>query len=282
MRSVAGRTSRSGRGTGPRSGTGRAGALGLGTAAALAVLVSSVGAGVSYGGHTTMVLDTFGSAVGMRIAQVRLEGQRETSESSILAALGIGPDSSLLSLDAKTARDSLLDLPWVEQASVRKALPGTVSVRIEEKRPAALWQHERSVAVIDRDGDILADGLDARFVDLPLLVGAEANRHADDVLALLADYPSVAERTRALVFVGARRWDIVLVNGVQLKLPADGARSALARLVELDRREGLFDRAVVSIDVRLPDRVAIRPTDEALTRETDGKSSNRSRREASI
>ncbi|MEW5422791.1 cell division protein FtsQ/DivIB [Amorphus sp. 3PC139-8] len=281
MRSVAGRTSRSGRGTGRRSGTGRAGALGLGTAAALAVLVSSVAAGVSYGGHTATVLDTFGSAAGLRIAQVRMEGQRETSESAILAALGIGPDSSLLTLDAKSARTALLDLPWVEQASVRKALPGTVSIRIEEKQAAALWQHERSVAVIDRDGDVLADGLDARFIDLPLLVGAGANAHADDVLDLLAAYPSIAERTRALVFVGGRRWDVVLVNGVQLKLPADGAREALARLVELDLREGLFDRDIVSIDVRLPDRVAIRPSEDALARDDKGGSSNR-RREARI
>ncbi|MDQ0315318.1 cell division protein FtsQ/DivIB [Amorphus orientalis] len=245
------------------------------------MIAGSVAAGVSYGGHGPLVLDAFGTTAGFAIDQVHLEGQRETSESAILAALGIGPDSSLLTVDADAARANLVALPWIANATVRKTFPGTVVVKIEEKTPAAIWQHGRQIAVVDDNGDVLSDRLDPRFVDLPLVVGAEANQHLDDILGLLSDFPEIAVQTRAAVFVGSRRWDLVLANGIQVRLPADNARTALAVLIEIDGREDLFTRDVASIDVRLPDRIAILPTDGALERAKEG-GSGKGRREASI
>jgi cell division protein FtsQ len=276
------RTGRKGRRTGGRLERKRTGALGLGTLGAFGLLAIAVGAGVSYGGHTDTVLDVAGSAVGFGVSQVHLDGQRETSESAILAALGIGPDSSLLSVDAGEARARLVSLPWIEQATVRKTYPGTVYVQIRERAAAALWQRGSQLSVIDRDGNVLADGLDARFVELPLLVGSDANEQVDTILTLLAGFPEIRERTRAAVYVGGRRWDVVLTNGVQIRLPEHGAREALASLVEIDRREQLFDRDIASIDVRLRDRIAIRPTEEALAVDAKGGAPRKVRREASI
>lgn len=276
------RTGRKGRRTGGRLERKRTGALGLGTLGAFGLLAIAVGAGVSYGGHTDTVLDVAGSAIGFGVAQVHLDGQRETSESAILAALGIGPDSSLLSVDAGEARERLVSLPWIEQATVRKTYPGSVYVQIQERAAAALWQRGSQLSVVDRDGNVLADGLDARFVELPLLVGTDANRQVDAILTLLADFPGFRARTRAAVYVGGRRWDVVLTNGVQIRLPEHDTREALANLVEIDRREQLFDRDIASIDVRLRDRIAIRPTEEALAVDAKGGSPRKVRREASI
>jgi len=276
------RTGRKGRRTGGRLERKRTGALGLGTLGAFGLLAIAVGAGVSYGGHTDTVLDVAGSAIGFGVAQVHLDGQRETSESAILAALGIGPDSSLLSVDAGEARERLVSLPWIEQATVRKTYPGSVYVQIQERAAAALWQRGSQLSVVDRDGNVLADGLDARFVELPLLVGTDANRQVDAILTLLADFPDFRARTRAAVYVGGRRWDVVLTNGVQIRLPEHDTREALANLVEIDRREQLFDRDIASIDVRLRDRIAIRPTEEALAVDAKGGSPRKVRREASI
>lgn len=276
------RTGRKGRRTGGRLERKRTGALGLGTLGAVGLLAIAVGAGVSYGGHTDTVLDVAGSAIGFGVAQVHLDGQRETSESAILAALGIGPDSSLLSVDAGEARERLVSLPWIEQATVRKTYPGSVYVQIQERAAAALWQRGSQLSVVDRDGNVLADGLDARFVELPLLVGTDANRQVDAILTLLADFPDLRARTRAAVYVGGRRWDVVLTNGVQIRLPEHDTREALANLVEIDRREQLFDRDIASIDVRLRDRIAIRPTEEALAVDAKGGSPRKVRREASI
>ncbi|MGX1096597.1 cell division protein FtsQ/DivIB [Amorphus sp. MBR-141] len=276
------RTGRKGRRTGGRLERKPTRALGLGTLGAFGLLAVAVGAGIGYGGHTNTVLDAAGSAIGFSVAQVHLDGQRETSESAILAALGIGPDSSLLSVDAGEARARLVSLPWIEEATVRKTYPGSVYVQIEERSAAALWQHESVLSVIDRDGNVLADGYDARFAGLPLLVGTDANEQVDAILTLLAGFPDFQARSRAAVYVGGRRWDVVLANGVQIRLPEHGAREALANLVEIDRREALFDRDIASIDVRLSDRIAIRPTEAALAVDAKAGSPRKVRREARI
>lgn len=276
------RTGRKGRRTGGRLERKRTGALGLGTLGAFGLLAVAVGAGIGYGGHTNTALDAAGGAIGFGVSKVHLDGQRETSESAILAALGIGPDSSLLSVDAGEARARLVSLPWIEQATVRKTYPGSVYVQIEERSAAALWQHESVLSVIDRDGNVLADGFDARFAGLPLLVGTDANEQVDAILTLLAGFPELKARTRAAVYVGGRRWDVVLANGVQIRLPEHGPRQALANLVEIDRREALFDRDIASIDVRLSDRIAIRPTEQALAVDAKGGSPRKVRREARI
>ncbi|MGX1306630.1 cell division protein FtsQ [Amorphus suaedae] len=276
------RTGRKGRRTGGRLERKPTRAFGLGTLGAFGLLAVAVGAGVSYGGHTNTVLDAAGSAIGFGVSQVHLDGQRETSESAILAALGIGPESSLLSVDANEARERLVSLPWIEEATVRKTYPGSVYVEIKERSAAALWQTGSVLSVIDRDGKVLADGYDVRFAGLPLLVGADANEQVDSILTLLAGFPELKARTRAAVYVGGRRWDLVLANGVQIRLPENDARDTLANLVEIDRREQLFDRDIVSIDVRLKDRIAIRPTEEALAVDAKGGSPRKVRREAAI
>lgn len=249
--------------------------------AALIFIAGSVAAGVGYGGHTTTVLDAFGSAAGLGIAKVHIEGQQETSESAVLAALGIGPESSLITVDADKARANLIALPWIAEATIRKSMPGSVHVQIQEKTATALWQHGQQIVVIDEKGDVLSDYLDVRFVGLPLVVGTDANVHAAEILDLVAGFSDLDGRVKAAVFVGKRRWDLVLANGVEIRLPADGAREALARLVAIDRREDLLSRDVVSIDVRLDDRIAIRPTQDALDRADKGGSGSK-RREARI
>jgi len=280
--SMIARAGRKGRRQGARFDAKRSRVLGAGSLGALTVLAVTVAAGVSYGGHTDTVLDAAGNAIGFEVAQVHLDGQRETSESAILAALGIGPDSSLLSVDAGEARERLVALPWIEQASVRKTYPGAVHVQIRERSAAALWQHGADVAVIDADGNILSDGFDARFVSLPLLVGTDANKHVGTMLTLLSGFPELEGRTRAAVFVGGRRWDVLLTNGVQIRLPEHGAREALARLVDMDRREQLFDRDIASIDVRLDDRIVVRPSEQALATDAKGNVSWKRRGEARI
>ena len=97
-----------------------------------------------------------------------------------------------------------------------------------------------------------------------------------------ADGSSEDPQSLAAVYVGGRRWDVVLANGVQIRLPEHGAREALANLVEIDRREALFDRDIASIDVRLSDRIAIRPTEAALAVDAKAGSARKVRREARI
>lgn len=196
-------------------------------------------------------------AIGLSVGDVLATGRRETSVAALRSALGVDRGDPILLVDLPAARQAVEDLPWVRTARVERRLPDTLIVTLEERAPLALWQREGRVSLIDAEGIVLTEtGLD-RFVDLPLVVGPDAPTHAPALLATVANEPSVAEHLRAGIRVSNRRWDLELDNGVVLRLPEQGVAEALARLARVEAEDALLDRDIVSIDLRLPDRLVI-------------------------
>jgi cell division protein FtsQ len=117
--------------------------------------------------------------------------------------------------------------------------------------------------VIAGDGTVLEPYFARRFVQLPLVVGIGAETRAQSFLATLDGYPQVRNRMRAAILVAERRWNVRLSNGIDIRLPETDIEQALDTLLQLDRERQLLSRDVTVIDLRLPDRVTVRLSDEA-------------------
>ena len=140
-----------------------------------------------------------------------------------------------------------------------RRLNGTVLVRVTERAPFAIWQNGGRFAIVDRDGRTVAsDRLDA-FGPLPLIVGPGAEKHAAALYDLLRDAPDVLARTQALVRIGDRRWNLRLHSGTDVMLPEGHEAAAITRLRDLQSRQALLDRPLQAVDMRLPDRLVLRP-----------------------
>jgi cell division protein FtsQ len=115
-----------------------------------------------------------------------------------------------------------------------------------------------------------------RFVSLPLVVGKGADVKARDFLALLDRYPQVRSVTKAAILVGERRWNLRLKDGLDIRLPETDVGRALAALVKYDMEDKLLSRDITAIDMRLPDRVTVRLSEEAAkAREEQFKKSSK-------
>ena len=233
--------------------------------AAAGFLGAAVVYGLVAGGHVARLADGTLTAIGLGIEAVTVTGNGETTQFAVLEKLELDPGVSLPGFDAHAARLRVSQLPWISNVTVRKTYPGILAVSLTEKLPFALWQHEDVVAVIDRDGEIIVAFDDPRFSNLPLLVGAGANERAADFLHNLAAYGSIAGRLQAAVLVAERRWNLVLDNGITVKLPESNPFAAVADLVALDENEKLLSRAVSIVDLRLEDRVTVHPAPETET-----------------
>lgn len=230
-----------------------------------AFLVSMAGYGGYLGGHLDEFVQGVTARTGFAVDQIKVAGNRETSEIDILDRLELSGWTSLIGFDVEAARERVASLPWVEVATVRKVYPHTLEVRMEERQPFALWQQGSVLSVIERDGRIIAPYRGGNQAMLPLLVGVGAPLHAPDFLARVARYPELAGRVKAYVRIGERRWDVKLVNGITIKLPEDGEDAALAQLIRLDREKALLSRDVAAVDLRIPERLALELTPEAVT-----------------
>jgi cell division protein FtsQ len=203
---------------------------------------------------------------GFEVAEVLVTGRHHTEPAALLEALRVTRGDPLFRLDPEAARRRIEALPWIAEARVERRLPDTLLVHVVERRPMALWQHDRRLRLIDAEGVVLSERDLARFAHLPHVVGADAHRHAHGFLALLAAHPTVFARVGAAIRVGDRRWDLRLDNGVTVRLPQGGTAEALVLLARLQAEEAVFDRDVLSIDMRLPDRLFIRTTPAARER----------------
>ena len=99
--------------------------------------------------------------------------------------------------------------------------------------------------------------------NLMLVVGKGAETRARDFLALLDRYPQVRSVTKAAIFVGERRWNLRLKDGLDVRLPENDVGNALAALSKLDKEERLFSRDIVAVDMRLPDRLTVQLSEDA-------------------
>ena len=74
---------------------------------------------------------------------------------------------------------------------------------------------------------------------------------------------------KAIVYVGERRWNLRLADGLDVRLPETGLDAALAMLNRLDQDEHLFSRDITAIDLRLSDRLTVTLSDEAAKARAD-------------
>jgi cell division protein FtsQ len=196
--------------------------------------------------------------LGFRLARLEIEGRINTPEPLLRAAIGVAPGAPLLSISLEGLKARLESLAWVEHAEVERRLPDTLLIRLTERRPFAIWQHEGHFTLIDQAGrDVGSEGL-AAFRSLPLVVGADAPAHAAEIVALLERFPAIQKHVAAYVRVGGRRWTLHTRSGTDILLPETGEDAALSRLAALEGEHSLLERGLASIDLRLPDRLVLR------------------------
>jgi cell division protein FtsQ len=247
-----------------------------GVATTMLILLASAGFGVVRGGHveelTSTLSDTrnaLANSVGFRITTVAINGRKQLTQDEVLAIGGVNGRSSLLFLDAETVRDKLKANPWIGDATVLKLYPGRLQINIVERSAFALWQRDGRLSVIADDGAVLEAYVTRRFTSLPLVVGKGAEARAKDFLALLDRYPQVRGVTKAAIFVGERRWNLRLKDGLDIRLPENDIDKALAALSKLDQEDKLFSRDIVAVDMRLPDRLVVQLSDDAAKARED-------------
>jgi len=226
------------------------------------------------GGHGESAFKMLTSTFGLAVANIDIASQDRTplgyiSEIDILEAIELDGDSAMLAFDIAKAHERILALPFVQSARLRKIYPNRLEITIKERRPMALWQHQGRLELIDGQGMPIAPYLGGSNADLPLLVGRGANEHAAQLLEVMEKFGNLKSRIRAYRRVADRRWDIVLDNGVLIKLPQSGFEARLAQMVALDETRDLLLRDIISVDLRLEDRISVALPEDAMARWRD-------------
>lgn len=202
------------------------------------------------------------ASLGFRVDQVTLTGRNHARLPQVQTALGVSQGMPILSLSLAEMQARLLAVPEVKSVQITRVLPNQLAVAITERKPAAWWQVKGVQQLIDAEGVVLSRRNYQGKLNLPVVVGEDAEKHVGELLELLNTTPSLKPDVVAAVRVGQRRWNMQLAHDVVVMLPEEKPVAAWKRFATLVEKEALLGKAIRSVDMRVEDRVFIMPLEQ--------------------
>ncbi len=218
------------------------------------------------------------------VDRIEFTGLHRVSFDEAIEAVSIRAGDAMLLINTSEAAESLQELPWIDNAQVRRRWPGTVEVEITERRAIALaLQAPQTWVLVDTEGRVLTGAL-ADPPKLPRLSGIHAapaaggflSDDADAMLevveALSAAHGLVIESVwrdqrgdlRARLRMLAQRAYLGVVLGDNSRIAAKSAAVAtvVGKLSET-AQTGTDDADISELDVSVPRLPVLRTGSEA-------------------
>jgi len=197
---------------------------------------------------------------GFRVRSVDVQGLRRMDPGPVYAIALDQKTTAMPLVDVDGIRNRLLEFGWIKDARVSRRFPDTLVIDVVERTPAALWQDEDRLTLIDAEGVVLDRVKVSQMPDLPLLIGKGANAQAVPLERLLAQVPALKAQLVSATWVGQRRWDLAFQSGETLALPEGEATAgaALTKFASLDKSAGLLGRGILRFDLRVPGKMTVR------------------------
>ena len=92
-----------------------------------------------------------------KLRTIRITGNRTLSEQRIRYLLAIPADHSLLALDLPRLGTRLSGHPFIQTVALRRLLPNTLEITIQEQSPALAIRSRRQSLIVDTEGHVLRD-----------------------------------------------------------------------------------------------------------------------------
>lgn len=205
------------------------------------------------------------------VETIRVEGTRRVSPDAVRRALSRLHGNNVFSVDLERVADDVGALPWVRAVAVKRLLPRTLRIEVEEREPAAQAVVDGSVRVVDESGAVIGTtGPDLRF-DLPVITGTDdgpeevrRSLRARGVAALQALAASAPQWTSGLSEIDLSRADRIAVISsadeprlfLDAERPERNLQSWLVLRREIADRLGTLDY----VDLRWEGRIVAMPS----------------------
>jgi len=193
-----------------------------------------------------------------------IEGASDSLNAEIREVLGLHFPISSFDLDLAELRERVLSLPPVEIAEAHIKGGGILHIKVDEKIPALLLKKEIGFNILSENGEYIRSVFSrGHFSNLPVITGEGAENAASQATAIFKAINKNLDQVRGLVFVGQRRWNIIMTSGQVVMLPENDPEQAIQKILILDKAEQILSRKIAVFDFRLPSRITLRvPSDK--------------------
>lgn len=191
------------------------------------------------------------------ISSVKIEGEFKYLNKDQLREQAMPVvDGGFFSVDLVAVRNALIELPWVEDVSVRRQWPDQLMVRVMEKQPVVFWGED---AVLSSKGKLFSPG-QALSEQLPRMNGPEGLHGTmfKELARMQAWLLETGLYIQEMKLDARRSWTLTMKNGIELRLGRDAMYERLQRFASVYRNNFQSEtRKIKHIDMRYTNGFAV-------------------------
>lgn len=191
------------------------------------------------------------------ISSVKIEGEFKYLDKDKLREQAMPVvDGGFFSVDLVAVRNVLIELPWVEDVSVRRQWPDQLQVRVMEKQPVVFWGED---AVLSSKGELFSPGQTLKE-RLPRMSGPDGLHSTmfKELARMQAWLLETGLYINEMKLDARRSWTLVMENGIELRLGRNNMYERLQRFASVYRKNFQSEtRKIEHIDMRYTNGFAV-------------------------
>ncbi len=225
----------------------------------LIILISIV---VVFAYDKELVVNTFNKSVNdlsqklnFSLKKIELQEQLKYCP-SIRNLLGdIKPDTSIFLISITDIKTKLESLDCISSVNIEREYPDTIKIQVHEKQPIAIWQNEQNFYYITENGSVMSIRKLKNIEKFIVVAGSNAPIHTPGLVSFLELDQELMSQVTSAIWVGNRRWNIKLENGMLIKLPEINPEIAWNKFIKINNDAEFKEKNYKSVDLRIQDRI---------------------------
>ncbi|HCR86220.1 MAG TPA: hypothetical protein DIV86_06025 [Alphaproteobacteria bacterium] len=197
--------------------------------------------------------------LGLGISDVEIDGNKivrtQVIVDKVLEYIGNPEETSIVLLGLSDLENEIKEIGWIDKADIRKKFPGSIFIKIIERKPTAIWQNEAKIYLSDSSGNLITDIVGNEYLNLPVVVGKDSKKEVPDFFDIISSSAYLYSMVDKGKVVGNRRFDIILENGVTVRLPEKDPKKAWKKLAEIEKEKNILSKDIQYIDLRIEGQV---------------------------
>ena len=192
---------------------------------------------------------------GFCVTQIFIEGRTHVALNALKKQLAIEIGDPIFLHSLGEIKQKVESFPWIKEAKIKRLLPGSFYIYLNEHVPLAIWKSKKGFSLIDTKGNIIPCPDSENPSNLPIIIGENAPKNFLSLQPLLEKFAKAIPVIHGALFLRSLRWNLYLENNIVVKLPENDIAHALARLSHM--KHFIAKHLLASIDLRFSDAIII-------------------------
>ena len=178
----------------------------------------------------------------------------------IIDRLNFSNGDSMMKIDLESNKTLLEESFWIKKAVISKEFPNKIHITIYENLPEFIWQDDNKYFALDAMGNILKEINNKElelFKNFIILSGTNAKLFTQNLLVFIKKNIDIYQHIAKIERIGDRRWNIIFINNMTIKLPELNPELAWDNFIILNDKIDFFENPVKAIDFRIKDKLFI-------------------------